>query len=364
MSMARIRELAEGDITGVVALFEVVYPEHCWHSRTACESYFREIFLDNPWRDLEIPSWVAVDGGRIVGFAGVLPRRMQLRTRALRVAVGCQFMVHPDARHSLIALGLIKRQLAGNQDLFFSDGSNEKAKHLWNGIGGAIPILQNLDWTRLLRPTRYALTLLNRRRARRPLLLAAHAPCALADAVAARVHPNRFDRNDDGLVDEALDPAEMLSQLPQVLERSHPLRPQYDRASLTWLLGQAACKVRHGQLRARAVLERGRMLGWFIYYACAGTVNEVLQLAARDGQYDRVLQQLFRDAWRQGATALRGRLDPFHVQQLSNRHCWFRREGAWTLIHSRHPEIVSEIERGTAGFSRLDGEWWLRFIGG
>jgi len=32
---------------------------------------------------------------------------------------------------------------------------------------------------------------------------------------------------------------------------------------------------------------------------------------------------LLIDAWRQGATALRGRLDPHHVQQFSDRHCWF-----------------------------------------
>ena len=66
----------------------------------------------------------------------------------------------------------------------------------------------------------------------------------------------------------------------------------------------------------------------------------------------------------QGATALRGRLDPHHVQEYSDRHCWFRREGAWTLVHSRHDDVVSAIERGAAEFTRLDGEWWLRFLGG
>ena len=77
-----------------------------------------------------------------------------------------------------------------------------------------------------------------------------------------------------------------------------------------------------------------------------------------------MLRRLLLDAWRQGATALRGRLDPHRVQQLSDRHCWLRREGAWTLIHSRHADIVAAMERGAAGLSRLDGEWWLRFIGG
>jgi hypothetical protein len=362
--MARIRELVEADIPGVVTLFEQVYPGQRWPARAGCESYFREIFFANPWRGLELPSWVAEEHDAIVGFAGVLPRRMVFGARPLKVAVGCQFMVHPRARRSLLALELVRRLLAGTQDLFLTDGSSEQARQVWHGIGGSIPILQNLDWTRLLRPSRYALALLDRKRASHPLLRAARGPCALADAVAARLRANRFDRADETLTDEPLDASGMLEHLPEMLDRGYPLRSHYDRASLDWLLGQAAYKARHGRLRARAVRERGRLLGWFIYYARAGTVNEVLQLVARQGNFDRMLQRLFADAWRQGATALRGRLDPLHVQQMSDRHCWFRREGAWTLVHSRHPEVVTAIERGAAGITRLDGEWWLRFIGG
>jgi len=362
--VVRIRQLTEKDVPAVVSLFEQVYPQHRWLSRTGCEAYFREIFFGNPWQDLDLPAWVADQHGDLAGFAGVLPRRMMFGARPLRVAVGCQFMVHPSARRSLIALQLVKTVLSGAQDLFVTDGSNELARRVWLGIGGTVPILQNLDWTRLLRPARYALTLLDKSIRRRPLLRAARAPCALADALAARVHPNRFDRADDALSDQPLDAGAMLAHMPEVVDRNCPLRSLYDRSSLAWLLEQAARKVRHGQLRGRAVFDGGRLLGWFIYYASPGVVNEVLQLTAREDAYDRVLQRLLIDAWRQGATALRGRLDPHHVQQFSDRHCWFRREGAWTLVHSRHADIVAAMERGTAGLSRLDGEWWLRFIGG
>jgi hypothetical protein len=363
--VARIREFAEQDIPAAVDLFEQVYPEHRWVSREGCERYFREIFFANPWCDLELPSWVAEERGIIVGFAGVLPRRMVFGSRPLRVAVGSQFMVHPAWRHSFVALLLMRRVLSGSQDLFVNDGANEQIRRLCLAVGGTLPILQNLDWTRLLRPARFALALLeNGAGHRRPLLCATRAPCALADAVAARVHPNRFDHEDETLCDAALDADEMLRNMHAVANDDHPLRAQYDGASLSWLLGQAARKVRHGRLRARAVLERGRLLGWFIYYACRGEINEVLQLAACKGGFDRVLRRLFSDAWRQGATALRGRLDPCYVQHFSDRHCWMRREGAWTLVYSRDAEVVTAIERGAAGLSRLDGEWWLRFIGG
>jgi hypothetical protein len=77
-----------------------------------------------------------------------------------------------------------------------------------------------------------------------------------------------------------------------------------------------------------------------------------------------VLQRLLADAWRHGAAAVRGRLDPRYVQELSRRHCWLRREESWTLVHSRHPDIMAAIHQGNAFLSRLEGEWWLRWTDG
>lgn len=363
-AMVRIRAFAEDDIPAAVGLFGQVYPDQRWRSAQSCERYFREIFFTNPWRDLELPSWLAEEDGATVGFLGVVPRRMLFGERPLRVAVASQYMVHPQWRHTLIASLLMKRAMSGTQDLFITDGANEHVRRLWIANGGSVPMLQNLDWTRLLRPTRYALDLVEKNRGRHALLLAARPPCAIADAVAARLRPNRFARDDDSLVDETLEADGMLDHMDEVMNGGHPLRSQYDRASLRWLFGQAAGKQRHGRLRARAVLERGRLLGWFIYYARRDSINEVLQVAACRGAAGRVLPRLFSDAWRQGATALRGRLDPCHLQQLSDRHCWMRREGPWTLVHSRHADVLGAFERGSAGITRLDGEWWLRFIGG
>jgi hypothetical protein len=76
------------------------------------------------------------------------------------------------------------------------------------------------------------------------------------------------------------------------------------------------------------------------------------------------LQRLLADAWRHGAVAVRGRLDPRHVQELSDQHCWLRQEGPRTLAHSRDAEIMAAIQLGDATLSRLEGEWWMRFQGG
>jgi len=80
--MVTLRTLAENDIPAVAALFGRVYPEHRWASQATCESYFREILFDNPWRDLQLPSWVAEENGRIAGFQAVMPRPAHAIPRA------------------------------------------------------------------------------------------------------------------------------------------------------------------------------------------------------------------------------------------------------------------------------------------
>ena len=364
-AMATIRVLAEDDISAVTALFARVYPQHRWHSQAACESYFREMLFDNPWYDPELPSWVAEQDGRIIGTQTVMPRPMHFQGRPLRVAVSCQFMVDPDKRRSLVALQLLQAYLSGPQDLSLADGASDQSMRLWIKLGGTAPLLHSLHWTRPLRPARYALSLLEEHAALpSALAFAARPVCALADALAVRLPQNRFCREAVDVVEEILDPVTMLSHLPDILGGS-ALRPVYDARSLAWLLDQTGRKKRHGTLRARAVLNSERQLiGWYLYYLQPNAVSEVVQLAAVDGCFDQVLQRLLADAWRHGATAVCGRLDPRHAQELSTRHSWFRREGPWTLVHSRNAEIMAAIHRGDAFLSRLEGEWWLRFQGG
>jgi GNAT acetyltransferase-like protein len=363
--VATLRILAEDDIPAVAALFGCVYPEHRWASQPACEAYFREMLFDNPWRDAQLPSWVAEENGRIAGFAGVMPRRMRLRGREIRVAVGCQFMVDPDQRNSLTALQLMKAYVSGPQDLTLADGANDVARRMWVGLGGTAPLAYNLHWTRTLRPARHVLSLLEERGTFSSSLIRAGRPlAAVADALAARLRPNRFLREASELAEEPLDAATMLAHLPEVVP-GNGLRPAYDAQSLAWLLDQAARKTRHGALRARAVFDgKRRLTGWYLHHVMAGGVSEVVQVAAREGSFRPVLERLLADAWRHGAVAARGRFEPRHVQELSDLHCWLRREGPWTLVHSNNAEVAAALQEGDAFLSRLEGEWWLRFLGG
>src|SRR5439155_1556627 len=83
-------------------------------------------------------------------------------------------------------------------------------------------------------------------------------------------------------------------------------------------------------------------------------------VAARRSAEKTVLRFLFWDAWRNGAWALAGRVEPWLVDALGGAN-WaiLRWLHQWTLLHSPRPEILHAIERGDALLSHLDGEWWL-----
>src|SRR3954463_11557367 len=117
-TMASVRPLEERDIPEVVGLFERVYPEGRWASRAECESYFREIFLGNPWVDPALASWMAHegDGARMIGFIGVVPRPMSYKGRSIRAAVITQLMADREKRHGVAAAQLLRKVLAGPQE--------------------------------------------------------------------------------------------------------------------------------------------------------------------------------------------------------------------------------------------------------
>jgi hypothetical protein len=85
----------------------------------ALARYLEEVYLDNPWRDPELPSLVCADGGRIDGFLGVVARPMMLRGgQAIRGAASSNFRVRGGERggprNPLIAMRLLKRFFEGH----------------------------------------------------------------------------------------------------------------------------------------------------------------------------------------------------------------------------------------------------------
>jgi hypothetical protein len=373
--LSRVRPATADDIPGVVRLFARKFPNNGWRSDAACAQYFNDMLFGHPWYDAQIPSWVADSDGAIIGFYGIQSRPMLFRGRPVRVAVGFNFMVDTDIAGGLTAFQLLQAHFSGRQDLTLSDGASAQVLPLWTRVGGHAPLAYNLHWVRLLRPASYALRLLGSRGpASRAVSLAARPLAVAADTLGAHLRPNRFFSAAPAFAEEPLSAATIGQDFAE-LTKGKALQPVYDASSFDWLLRQAADKPR-GELRARRVLDGGRLLGWYIYFlGTRGTrgargarnkqgTSEMVQLVAREGAYDTVLQALLIDAWRHGAQAVRGRLDPDAAQPLSLRHCWLRWDEPVTLIHSRDPQIVAAIERGDAFLSRLEGEWWMRFASG
>ena len=355
-----IRPFVLSDIPRVAELHESVLGESSHLSMETRRQYLGQVFLENPWYDDTLPSLVAEEGhGRIVGFLGVVPRRMSWNGRSIKVAIASQYMVEPNYR-GLTGLLLLKTFLSGPQDLSMTDGPSHQSVKIWEAVGGTDSPLHSIHWTRPLRPLRYGLSLVS---PHAPLAAAAAAPfCAVLDAVATRLRrsPLRPTTSASG---EELTVDAIVEHAPQFLRGA--LRPEYDRGSLKWLFEMADQKVSSGDLRKVLVRNAdAEIIGWYLYYLQQGGNSEVLHIAGRHDHVGEVLDHLFYDAWRDGAVAVSGRLEPRFFNALRTRHCLFHGRGSPVLVHSRRRELVDAVHSGNAFVSRLDGEWWMSFQDG
>src|SRR5215216_3105786 len=110
--------------------------------------YFERL-LDHPWADPEIPSLVYVDQiGRIVGFIGSHVRRLRFNDQRIRVGLSGQFMSHPDARNRAVGALLLRRYLAGPQDMSMTSAVGEMTR-MWKALGGQMAVTGSIRWVRI-----------------------------------------------------------------------------------------------------------------------------------------------------------------------------------------------------------------------
>ena len=324
--------------------------------------YFEQIFFHNPWYDEEIPSLVYQSGeGKIIGFLGVAPRPMMLRSRPIRMAISFHLMVEPESRNSLAGVQLLKSFFSGPQDLSITDGAGEVGRKVWEGVGGTTAFLYSQRWIRILRPSQFVIDRLGRRMAYPRAVQALSPLCNLTDAAAAKFLPDFFPKLTSRCTEEDLDADTLLTHLPH-FTMTRALQPVYDDLSLQWVLKHAEQMAFYGSLKKVLVRDQhGNVIGWYLYYLKAGKTSTVLQLAARQNTFNEILDHLFDHARRHGATSLIGRLEPQYIQELSDKYCCFNRFGSWTLIHSNNSELLHVIQRGDAFLTGLEGEWCLLF---
>lgn len=362
--MNPIRPFTKNDVPQIMKLFQKVFFNNgpTAPSSSKLDAYFEETFFHNPWADGEIPSLVYEAGdGEIIGFIGIIPRRMRLHGRPIRAAVSMHFMVEPGSRSTLAGVQLLKTFFSGPQDLSLTDSAGVVGRKIWEGVGGATAPAYSINWVRLLRPSRYVLRILARKNRALRLLAAALRPlCPIVDAMAGRAAPRRFGKPATSLQETDLDKETLLAGIAQ-FSSGYALRPDYDPGSLSWLLAKADQLAGPGALHKVALRNAdGELVGWLLYELNADGLGEVLQIVGRKKSFGEVLDHLFYHGWRRGAIALSGRLDPKFAQELSDKCCFFNCGSPWTLTHSRNQEVLQAIYRGDLFLTRLEGEWCTR----
>jgi hypothetical protein len=366
----RVRPFAPDDISRVADLHRRVFRVEDRDQRAggggslsprllaSYEAYFNDAFLDGPWQHRRITSLVYEDrDGRIVGFLGVLPRRMMLDDTPVQMAVCSQFAVDPQ-RRGMVGLELLSEHFRGPQDLSVTDEANDATRRIWEARGGTTCPSYCVHWIRPLRPAAFLLSVAGGIRGAARVL----GPISrIADAIAAKLPGSPFRRAAQDAPGEDLDTPTVLEHLP-IFAKGRSFLPDYTAGSWSWTLARAGLRDGDGRFHKVALRDTARRLaGWYLYRLEPGAVAEVLQIAATARSFNGVFGHLLEHAWRRGAVAVSGRLDPILFRELADRYCLFRFRGSSMLVHAAKPAVLQPLYQGDAFFTRLEGEWCLRF---
>jgi len=351
--------LERGDLPGVCRLYERVIRSGTVNPPPQLAGYFEQTFFNYPWADPDIPSLVFEDSaGEIVGFLGSHVRRLRVEGRPVRMACSGQLVAAPEASRRGVGALLTRRYLSGPQDLTITDGATDPVRRMWVGLGGQPCIHASIGWTKVFRPAAASVALLFRNR--RPALTRALRFVAPPLDTAAQTLGRRRAELLPAKPTADAEPLTVDALLEQLCDVGRTLRlhPDYDAGYLHWLFQELeAVDVRGVPVRHLVYDHSGRVAGWYIYYLLAGGVAQVLQIAARNGDPDLVLDHLFWHAARGGAAAVQGRVEPDLFGSLRSRRCLLSRT-AWALVYCED-DVMGLLGSAKALLTRLEGEWWM-----
>jgi hypothetical protein len=358
-----VRPLAEADLPQVTELF--------WrHMRRGegpippqLQPTFRDLYFTNPWIDGTIPSLVYEDkDGKIIGFLGVVVRRMLLGEQTIRIAFGGNFVVQPGTRSNLAGPRLLGAYMAAGYDIFQTDSANDVSRRLLERIGFRTISALSIHWARPLLPVHYgihAMTRITPPAVGTPLKIIATPFAAVADAIATRLSFSPFRQTESRLQGSELD-LETLLQCLGEWQKGYSMWADYDAKTLGWLLNYMQQRGKRGRIRRVVVRdENQKIVGWYIYYVQPGAIGEVVQIGADPKFTKDVLDHLFHDGWKNEVIALHGVADIRRMPDFSDKGCLFTCRGGWNVAFSRKPELIQMLEQGDVLLTRLDGEWCL-----
>jgi hypothetical protein len=176
---------------------------------------------------------------------------------------------------------------------------------------------------------------------------------ALEFPLARRLRPSAPDCVRD-LLDEAT-----FTENFETFATGYALRPEYRLEDARWLFATLQARTHLGQLRRTAVRNsQGELLGWYMYLISPRRFAELVHLAATGKSASVVLDCLYADAFDDSCAAVRGRMMPRLLPQLATKETLFH-HGAWTIVSSKHKELLDAFQYGQAYMMYLDGEMVL-----
>ncbi|HKJ67706.1 MAG TPA: hypothetical protein VKA68_07095 [bacterium] len=354
-----IRPLRRADISQIANLI-VTYLPHVAAGNVQKVHTALDLLQSNPRYEDDSPSLVYESpSGKIEGFLGVSARSMIFNGQRIRAAVCYDFIVDYRARNGLIPFQLLRTFFSGDQDVILSGSAGDNTRKLWQKMGGITGYLYSTYWTLPLRPLQYGLTYLNREN-RHPVLSGTGKPIArISDTLMTHFPGSPLCKKDPEGYSRQISGEELVGFHTKFCKHT-TLRPDYTVEDLQWVLGLASKSDHLGSLECTGVFTYADdILGWFVWYSNPGGTGEVLQLHAREGKEDLVLDHLVYSAWKNGLIALSGRVEPPMMEALGRKHCLFSPGRMWMVMHSRHQEILNVITRGDAFLSRLEGDLWI-----
>lgn len=352
---------SKADIPAVAGIHAKVFATPDNELSEGLRSYYETVFFDNPWYDEGQPSLVyRSKEGKVEGFLGVIPRRMNFKGRSVRVAILHRLMVDPDCKSPMAAVRMIKRFLSGSHDLVLGDGANDLGRNFMEGMGASISYLYSMNWICPLRPCFYLRSVFAKHKQLRFLAAISLPACYLLDGLVRKtpLSPLRNARLDDCSSVE-MDSPLLLSCIQEFSEQVS-LRPEYNIADIKWLWDFLKSNTQRGQLQGLEVRNaKGKRIGVYLYYLNSTKFAEVMLLLANNGSIDTVFKHLLKHAFHRGAICVFGRMEPSFLQSFWVNNCFIKR-GSWAVVHARDPELLNVINRGDAMLTALEGELWLR----
>src|SRR5262245_50028803 len=233
--MGHIRPLVEDDLPAVLDLHNRVFGILKSHPPEMVRSFYSEIYFRHPWKKGPNSGFVhQEDGGRITGFLGSLRRPMRMKDKLIQVAISNNFMVDPDSRSTLAGVQLLRTFFAGPQDLSLAEG-NPLSRKLWEGLGGSVAYPYSMSWTFALQPCRYMVSALREQGIPAVLASTLWPIAGIVDGALRRFRWSPVRVATPRFPGTPLDVRTMLDGLP-TLAGDYDLQPEYDAASLPWLL--------------------------------------------------------------------------------------------------------------------------------